>query len=360
VKKILFISVAVILAIGLGLAGCAKSAPAPAPTPAPAKVMTLDYECWLGPMIASYPSIQKFFEGLEEATGGQVKTEFHMSGSMGKLADTYSRTISGVNDIGHISPEMIPGLFPISSIFSGLFRFEKAEDMTKAILEMQQKDYIAKEFADVKVLSFYSVGTYVMCLANDKITSVEEFKGKKIRSATETQKEVLELVGAVPVAGLQTAEIYIGLQKGIIDGVFQPWMALKGFKLNEVTKYVLALNMFTMTHAHLMNKDTWEALPQAGKDYINENIVQYNLDCAKANDTRVPGDKEFFTETPGREILSLSTEEVNKLDKVLAPVWPEWIADQEAKGLPGNQAAKDFYDTIKRLGLDVTMVGYIP
>jgi len=279
---------------------------------------------------------------------------------MGKLPETYSRVLAGVSDIGHIAPDLVPGLFPAFSIFSYPLHLPSAEVLSEAIVEMVQKDYMVEEFADVKLLAAYSIGPYVFWVGKDRFTKIEQIEGKKIRASSDGWYDVIKAIGAVPVTGLPSGEVYISLQKGIIDANFMPWNAVNSFKLHEVCKYAIAMDLMTLTHIEVMNKATFEALPQSGKDYINNNWANYTKTLAIANDAVGPSARDKFLAVEGREIVELYPGEWDVLYKRISGVWDNWIARVEARGIPGTQATKDLYDIMIDLGIEDPLCGYTP
>jgi len=57
---------------------------------------------------------------------------------------------------------------------------------------------------------------------------------------------------------------------------------------------------------------------------------------------------------------TLSAADMEKVGKVVAPLWEKWIAEKEAKGLPGKKIVKDFYNILKGMGVENPFHGYKP
>ncbi len=350
-KKIKGITLAIILTgvISLGSSGTAYSQ----------KTTVLQFESWLPTNIAMYPSIQAFYKGLENATGGAVKVQLNMGGSMGKAGDTYHRTLQGVNDIGHFNPGFNTGVFPMWEIFEYPVHCPSTEQLARFQIAMYDKGYFDKEFGQVKIVGLYNVGAYIL-YSNQKITTINDLNRLKIRTPSQGWVATCKAIGAVPVT-LPTGEMYLALQKGIVDAVANIWDAVRVFKLKEVSRYVNELYLMTTTHVYAMNKKTWEALPKAGKDYINANWKDFSLKCARSSEVLIPEfKKEFLSAGSNKEIAGFAPGELEKLDKLLKPVWDKWIADREAKGLPAKRALADLYKIMTDEGQVNPIVGYAP
>ena len=323
-----------------------------------AKGISLDYELWLPSKIAEFPVIQKYFKGLEDATGGQVKVMFHTGGSMGKGDQTYQRTLSGVNDIGHFAPGYTPGVFPMLDVFMMPLRYGTAELLTRTMIPMLETHYFDKEFANVKVIGFRAGDHTALWLAKQKVTRLADLKGLKIRTSGESWNKVAKAFGAIPVA-VPTGDLYMMLQKGSVDGSWLAWGGVQSFKLGEVCKYANEAPWMTNIHLIAMNKNSWNRLPKAGKDYLNANWKTLALDLAKVvDDSRIEFQKMFRDQ--GGEIDTFAPGEFDKADELFAPMWKEWIAERERKGLPAKEMLKKLEEVMIGLGIKKPIIGYTP
>ncbi|MFH1950385.1 MAG: TRAP transporter substrate-binding protein DctP [Pseudomonadota bacterium] len=347
-KKVLFLVLAIALVGGLMPSGFSTAA-----------TKVLQYEFWLPPKVPEYGTMQAFYKGLEQATGGAVKVQFNPGGALGKPDGTYQRTLQGINNIGHFNPGFNVGIFPLWEIFHYPIHCPSSEDLARFQIQMYEKGYFDKEFANVKVTALFNVGSYIL-FSNKRITAIDDLKGLKIRTIGQGWVDVCKALGAVPVS-LPTGEMFLALQKNIVDSVANIWDAAHVFKLNEVSKYVNELYLMSSTHIEAWNKKTWQELPDAGKKYIDANWKKYSLDCARKYDELTPKfKKEYLATGPDREIVEFSSADFEKLDKLLKPVWDSWIEEREAKGLPAKKALNDLYKMMIDGGQKNPVAGYRP
>lgn len=350
IKKILVIAACLVLLI----TGNALSAP-----PTPERPLVIDFECWLPPKDEGFQSNKKLFDEMAAVTKGAVKMQYHVGGTMGSGAESYTRVRSGITGVTQFGPGYTSGVFPMFMMFDYPSKFPTAEVLTQAMIKMQELGYFDKDFAQVKVLGLYSIGPYVLISAKQKVTNIEQLKGIKIRCPSEGWVNAVKALGATPVS-MPSGEQYTALQKGILDITPNPWSGIGVYKLYEVARYVNELSMMTFTHAIVMNKDKWNDLPMEAKEYLEKNWKQNSLNAAKLFDRGVAGHKETFLKQAGREIGHLDRTEWDKIDKLFAPLWEKWISDTEAKGLPAKKAANDLYRIMRELGVDKPLVGYTP
>jgi TRAP-type C4-dicarboxylate transport system substrate-binding protein len=325
----------------------------------PQKRMVLSHGTFLPESGVHHIAVKEFFKGLEDATGGAVKTEFHWSGSLGGAKDLYGMTVDRLADTSTVNPQYTQGVFPMFSIFELPIQFPSGQVLTTAALRMYKKGYFDKEFANVKVIALYTLSPYILQCRERKLTTVEDFKGLKVRAGSAITAQMFKLFGAAPVQ-TTTAEMYSNLQKGVTDVDFSPFEAVIIFKTYEVIKYVNEWRTITSGFIIAMNKEVWNALPKGGQEYIEKNWENYSLKYAAAYDAAHGRAKELLLKTPGREIINFAPGEKEKMDKLLASIWNNWITDKEAKGLPGKMAVSDLYKTLTDLGVEKPFVGYTP
>ena len=328
--------------------------------PAATKPIKLIYECWLPASHAGHQEVTvPFFKGLEAATNGLVTTEYNMAGVMGKPAEQYSRLVSGVTSVSQFGPSYTPGAFPMYSISYNMISAPKLDYFARALIAMYKKGYFDKDFADVKVIGLYGAGPFVLYSSNKEITSVKDMAGLKTRAANDAFVDVIKLLGAAPVT-MPAGEVYLATQKGVVDAAWWVVDAIATQKYYEVAKYCCNISMSIFSHVCAMNKNVWNSLPQSGKDYINKNWEKYSTDWVAVTDNKLPAIFKLFQDTPGHKITQLSPAEMANLSKVLSPLWGKWIAETEAKKLPGKKAAQDLDKIFSDLGVKNALVGYTP
>ena len=325
----------------------------------PQKRVVLSHGTFLPQSAVQHPAVKEFFKGLEDATGGAVKMEFHWAGTLGAAKELYGMTVDRLADTATVCPQYNQGVFPMFSIFELPIQFPSGEVLTKAALKMYKKGYFDKDFANVKLVGLYTLSPYILQCRERKVTTVEDFKGLKVRAGSAVTANMFKLFGAVPVQ-TSTAEMYSNLQKGVTDAEFTPFEAVIIFKTYEVIKYVNEWRTMTSAFVIPMNKEVWKALPKEGQAYIEKNWENYSLKYAAAYDAAHGRAKELLLKTPGREIINFAPGEKEKMNTILASVWEKWIADIEARGLPGKKAVSDLYQILKELGVEKPFVGYTP
>jgi len=343
--KMMVIMVVVVLVVLVGvMSWCVIKTPASAAAP-----FTLTGESWTPPMTPVVRLIgPEFMKGLEQATGGEVKTSLLSGGALGPAPELYTRLVQRVIDWGQFNIGYTPGVFPLTEMFELPIRYPSAEILTKAIIEINKKGYRDKEYGDVKFLFDYAIGPYQLW-SNVKITRVEDLVGKKLRCPSPTYVEISKALGGVPVS-MPAGEIFTSMQKGIIDGTWACGDMAAAFKIGEIAKYVIMTNIGTTTQTWAMNKTVFKALPEAGKKYIEENWEKLSLFGGRTFDEY--NEKGFaFARKNKVETIEWSEAELKKMDKMITPLFKTWAAKLEGKGLPGMKALSELHQALEKLGV---------
>ncbi|AEC21534.1 putative extracellular solute-binding protein [Pusillimonas sp. T7-7] len=106
-----------------------------------------------------------------------------------------------------------------------------------------------------KVLTLWPFGPQIM-FCKKPITTMDDFKGAKIRTFTTSMATMVEGLGGSPVT-LQYAEVYLALQRGVADCGVTASSAGNGGKWPEVTNFLLPLAVSSSMQGHFINLDTW-------------------------------------------------------------------------------------------------------
>jgi len=277
----------------------------------------------------------EWIKRVEERTGGRVKVTVFL-GTMGKVTDLYDMVLGGVVDVTHIGSGWAGGRMPLSEAVDLPFEVLNMEAAGKVMEELFSQGLL-KELDPFKVLLQHPTPTGNLFLRNKKVTTLEQMGGMKIRPIPGVSTALVESWKAVPVA-VRTPDLYMAVDKGEIDGFFSGPDNVVADKLYEPCKYQLKIPTFSGAWVALMNKNTWNKLPPD----IQKIVDQVNKEV-----------RDFFYEYFGNihqksqallnqklEAYSLSPIEEARWRKAAETVTDKWVADMEAKGLPGRKVVQ--------------------
>jgi TRAP-type transport system periplasmic protein len=217
---------------------------------------------WLEPshILTSFGYVP-YLEDIKTVTEGAVDFELYTSGALVPAKTTLSGVGDDVAQVGLVAAAYTPSELPLSGMIND-FAFAAVDPLATSLalteLAMTNKRF-QDEYAQhgTVVLGAYSTPTYLFACMTD-ITSVEEIKGKKIRTAGTAQNEWISSLGAVPVS-VPSTDIYSGLERGSIDCTLGDATNLEnGPMIAEVAKSLTLLEAGTsLGMSYVYNKDFW-------------------------------------------------------------------------------------------------------
>jgi TRAP-type C4-dicarboxylate transport system substrate-binding protein len=161
---------------------------------------------------------------------------------------------------------------------------------------------------------------------------------------------MLAALGATPVQ-MPLPAVPESMSKGVIDGAMVPWEGVPAAKLHEIAKshldvpagqYKFANSIF----AFVMNQAKYDGLPADLKKVIDANSgPEYSQAIGKIWDnSQAVGRKA--AQDHGNTFHMIPASELDNWVKASAPLYDSYVADMDAKGLPGKQMLQDARDLL--------------
>lgn len=282
--------------------------------------------------------IAPFAEEVLEKTEGRVEFVVYPNNELGAPSTFVDQVLSGSLDSGFALAAYTPGRFLLTSILEFPFMFENSLQGNLVAYDMM-KDLQESEFTDMKLL--WVGGTDVAkILINKKVSTVAGLSGLKLRSPGLLYNDVFHALGATELS-LPVSDLYDAMDRGIVDGSLMSPSALISFKLAEVTDYVMDMDVYMNPVIWFVNKDVWAKISPDDQKIIEDLVAefpprigaQYDEESAKGM---------AITKENNIEVIPVSDEEKAKFHAICDPLKEKWLADMDAKGLPGT----DFYNKV--------------
>ncbi|MFO1190446.1 MAG: C4-dicarboxylate TRAP transporter substrate-binding protein [Alphaproteobacteria bacterium] len=270
----------VLALVVLALASLAFSAPADAVTEIRAAVGAPPKH----PMVT--PGYTWYTDAVEKASGGQIKFRTFYGGQLFSLTGSLQGLKSGVADMTCLVLPYWPAEFPHGKFVNDIAMIgTDPVAMAGAVAEFNHlncKDCLAEFAAQNSVyMGPYSTDVFYLT-ARTRITTLDEFKGKKIRSGGGNWTRWIQALGGVPVS-LAGDEIYQGLSGGVLDASVNSVANLQGYSLWDVATDEILLPVGTFHSINLYNfrKDFWQKLSAAERkvlmDHVPRGIVETTI-----------------------------------------------------------------------------------
>lgn len=323
----------------LGMAGAAALAMGLGSAPAMAQDVTLRLHQFLPPQ-ANVPKLvlDVWADKVEADSEGRIKVERYPSMQLGGTPpELMDQAIDGVADIVWTVVGYTPGRYPSTEVFELPFMMTNARAASSAYWQMFEKHMKDTEFKDVHILGTWVHGPGLIH-ANKEVRSPADMQGLKIRGGSRLVNALLEKTGATPV-GMPVPAIPEGLSKGVIDGTTIPWEVTAALKVPELVSNHTEFTgnaLYVLTFVLAMNKDKYDSMPADLQKVIDDNSgLEFSI-FAGGTQEDSDGPARKLAEDRGNNIVTLNAEETQVWKDAAQPIYDEWIADMDSKGIDGQ------------------------
>jgi len=273
---------------------------------------------------------------IEEQTQGRVDITLYTGGALGKANESYDLAVKDIADISYGWIGYYPGRFKLTESYM-LPGIVNSPEEAYSIYDVY-KDYLEQEWSETKVLWLGVAMRYDLFTSDKQVKTVEDVQGLKFAVQSEMGAEAIKALGGTPVE-VSATESYIAVQRGVVDGIMNPWSSIAANKQGEVTKYYTKAGLIQSVWFCVMNLKTYNSLPDDIKAIIDENSGREAWQAATNaywNEDVAMEAKVMDQSGNTGEIYQLPEVELEKYRKMVSPIYDKWIEETTAKGLPAE------------------------
>lgn len=301
-------------------------------------------EAGLPSQTATLPLLLK----ITEATEGKVQFETYFSSTLTNARDTWDSITKGIANAGWVSLPHYPGKVPLTDVMGlpGLPYRTGADRAGAMWLAYEKYPEMQAEYekGGLKPLIFFSTDPYSL-MTKKPVRNLNDLKSMKIRTLGGPATQQMKLLGGVPI--LQPMpDVYISLQKGVLDGISTAAEAIVTWRFFEVAGYITPAPLPGSYLSIAMSDKQWKTFPAEVQaqimsvcgyegsrwysDKFFDNFVPMVTTVAEENGKKV-------------EYIELAPEEWEKWVELSKPAVDSWIEANSAKGL-GEVSQKIYND----------------
>ncbi|MDF1734807.1 MAG: C4-dicarboxylate TRAP transporter substrate-binding protein [Minwuia sp.] len=209
----------------------------------------------------------EFAEQIEKRTEGRYTGKvFELS--LLNFAESMTGVRDGIADVAYVVPAYHRGEFPYGNLLVDM----ATAGVNPVAIAGAANEYLAtcdKCLNEYKAQNQVFLGTSVIgpyyMMSVDKISTPDDFKGKKIRGFGPFGRWV-EAMGATAVV-LGANDIYESISQGQLDGNTHTLDVLRSLSIGEVTDYLLdaPIGVYIGNNMFNLNRDVWNDLSAADK-----------------------------------------------------------------------------------------------
>jgi TRAP-type C4-dicarboxylate transport system substrate-binding protein len=349
-KALLSLSMVLIIIVVMGLVGACSSTPSTttatstaASTPT-AKPVTLIFQSF-DPEDSIWGHVfGAWFKDLEKQSGGKVKVEAHWNGELVPLPEVYDSVVKGTLDIATHLTTFPSGSFPMDEIGAFTSLNVQSAKYSQVIWELHKEfPEMQAAFKATKVIAVVNSWPNPLCTSKKfgPVTTLEQNKGMKEVGFGDWQVQLGASLGRTSVS-LMPADTYSAFDKGVADGMQCSITLLRTAKFGEVLPNVTLMAGTLGPWSLIMNSDKFKNLPADIQQYIDASsdklVAQFDTECL----TEYNNDLAAFPKQFGTNFVTIPAGEVDKWTKARQPVFDKYVADLNAKGLPGTKLMSEW------------------
>ncbi|OGP60322.1 MAG: hypothetical protein A2162_10905 [Deltaproteobacteria bacterium RBG_13_52_11b] len=215
-------------------------------------------------------TIKRMGDFIEQKTNGRFKFQYFYGGSLINKTQFIDGVAKGIADISTGPVSFVTGKIPELSIFEiyGSYKLDKHLEMQEAV---EPTMISLLEQKDVHPLLFQFTGSTIFPHKTKFLKKTEDWKGQKMRLGGRWQSTLGQKWGCSPVF-MQPNDLYLALQRGVIDGYMLIYDIVYGLKLYEVSPFIMDSGFSNNIEIVTMNLDKWKALTNTDRDIFQQAI----------------------------------------------------------------------------------------
>ena len=294
----------------------------------------------------TFEAMERFVQRVDERTDGRVEINMNSYPELGIAGpDTLGLLKNGTLSFAMIYSGYVAGEFPLIEMGELWGVYPDAETQGKVIRAVREDEVrmMREEFNSQVILYEFFENQFIF--SKTPVNTVEDLEGLKVRSHSASLSDLLDGLN-MDAQFVAFSEVYVALERGILDAGVTAGSAVFGQRWYEVTDYLVG-PIEARGHVILaMNLDQWNKLP--------EDIQQILLEEGQKTEEETWNGTESWARdsidanvAAGMEYVDFSPEIREAIGQIaMERVLPNWV---KRIGGPNTVTAAIFNDKVAPL-----------
>ncbi len=228
-------------------------------------------------------AVVRFADSVNAKSGGKLNLPVYDSSVLGNEKDSADGVAMGSLDMSVLGPGELGKRFAKLLVLDSPYNFRDNDHM-QAASDFGKKLWDETAAATgIRVLSCFYLGARYVTTSNVAVREPKDLEGLKLRVPDQPISIAnIAAMGAKPTP-MAFAEVYMGLQQGVVDGQENPLSQIMSAKFYEVQKYLSTTNHVTQMTMMIINEDVYQSLDDDMKKLISEEAVKYAKEASEEN-----------------------------------------------------------------------------
>ncbi len=220
---------------------------------------------------------------VEERTAGRVKLKFYPGGIMGNDKTVLRKMRAGQLHGGAFTSGSLAQIYPETELYSLPLMFRSYDEVDYVRARMDADIRAGLERNGLVALAV-SDGGFAHLLSQKPVREVSDLKGTKVWALEEDimSRTALEIAG-VSAIPLPLADVYTGLQTGLIDTVAAPARGAIAFQWHTKVKYFTDVPLMYLIGVLAVDAKTFSKLAPEDQAVLREVVGEAGLRLDEQN-----------------------------------------------------------------------------
>jgi TRAP-type transport system periplasmic protein len=282
--------------------------------------------------------VENWMSCVSGEVGDGIEFNYFPSGQLVALRELQAGLESGVADSVPIPVGYVSDKLPLNgvSMLPGLG--STAQEIISAFSKgVREDEALTSEYEEINAVPIWVMGfpPYQIISTGAAMRSLDDFKGKVIRSAGGTMNLTIEALGAAP-AEVVVADLYVSMERGVVDATISGANSVKPYNVQELMKSMSVNGAFgTFTNVFSINGDKWESLQPEMRTVMTDCGLKTEEFMATTMDSEADELLAEFKEL-GVDVYKFTPAETAVLKEKLASVQEDWVRRLDGRGLPAR------------------------
>lgn len=271
--------------------------------------------------------MKKFAETVAAKSGGKIKVNLFLNGSLGSDQAVVSALKGGTIELAVMNSGILASEAKELAIFDFPFLFANEKE-SDAIVDgpVGKKMHALLEPKGLIGLSYWELGYRQITNSKRAVNKVEDLEGLKLRVIPNPINiDWVKALNANPTP-MPFPEVYGGLEQKAIDGQENPISVIAANKFWEVQKHIVLSNHQYNPQSVIMSKKVWDSLMPAERKLIDDAADEAAKTQRTESRAAVAANLELLKKN-GMTVTQLPPAEVAKLREKMKPVIAKYSAN---------------------------------
>ena len=263
----------------------------------------------------------------EERLPGQVKVEVYPNSSL--FGDGKEMEALLLGDVQLLAPSLAKfehyskpiQIFDLPFLFTdiqALDRFQQSPQGQALLKSMEGKG--------ITGLGYWHNGMKQLS-ANKALYEPKDARGLKFRvQASAVLDEQFKALRAAP-RKMSFAEVYQGLQTGVVNGTENTWSNYESQNVYEVQKFFTESNHGAIDYMVITNTKFWNGLPEEVRNTLDAVMAEVTVEVNKQAEALNQASRQRIADSGNSEIIILTPEQRELGREAMRPVWKKFESD---------------------------------